>query len=105
MRFAPPLEVINILHKEGARIKAYDPVSMEKAKKIVPYIAFARDPYEAIEGANALVILTEWDEFKTLNFSKIKRLMVNPVIVDRRNMFDPSRMREAGFIYKCMGRG
>jgi len=104
MRFAPPLEVINLLHKEGARIKAYDPASMEKAKKLVPHIAFARNPYEASEGANVLVILTEWDEFKTLNFSKIKKLMVNPLIVDGRNMFDPARMREAGFIYKCMGR-
>ncbi len=105
MRFAPSLEVIDILQKEGARIKVYDPVSMEKAKKIVSHIAFTRNPYEAMEGANALLILTEWDEFKTLNFFRIKKLMINPVIVDGRNMFDPLKMRKAGFIYKCMGRG
>ncbi|NQS88307.1 UDP-glucose/GDP-mannose dehydrogenase family protein [Patescibacteria group bacterium] len=105
MRFAPSLEVIDILQKEGARIKVYDPASMKKAKKLLPHIVFTRNPYDAIEGANALLILTEWNEFKTLNFFRIKKLMINPVIVDGRNMFDPLKMREAGFIYKCMGRG
>ena len=104
MRFAPSLEVINILQKEGAKVKAYDPASMQKAKKLLSNITFARDPYEVSEGANALIILTEWDEFKELDFSKIKRLMVNPVIIDGRNMFDPAMMRELGFIYKSMGR-
>jgi len=105
MRFAPSLEVISILQKEGARIKAYDPASMGKAKGLLPGVVFVSDPYEVSEEANALVILTEWDEFKTLNFLRIKKLMVNPVIIDGRNMFDPLKMKELGFIYKCIGRG
>jgi len=105
MRFAPSLEVISILQKEGAIIKAYDPASMEKAKGLLPGVVFVSDPYEVSEEANALVILTEWDEFKTLNFFRIKKLMVNPVIIDGRNMFDPLKMKELGFIYKCIGRG
>ena len=105
MRFAPSLEVIRILQKEGVQVRAYDPAATEKARKLCPDVNFTRDPYQVAEGANALAILTEWDEFKTLDFSKIKSLMVNPVLVDGRNMLNPVRMRELGFIYQSMGRG
>ena len=105
MRFAPSLEVIRILQKEGVQVRAYDPAATEKARKLCPDVNFTRDPYQVVEGANALAILTEWDEFKTLDFSKIKSLMVNPVLIDGRNMLNPVRMRELGFIYQSMGRG
>ncbi|TET43254.1 UDP-glucose/GDP-mannose dehydrogenase family protein [Candidatus Aerophobetes bacterium] len=105
MRFAPSIQVINLLQKEGSKIKAYDPVAMPNAKLFLNNIEYMRDPYEAASGSDALVIITEWEEFRNLDLRKIKRLLETPVIVDGRNIYDPREMHKLGFIYKSIGKG
>jgi UDPglucose 6-dehydrogenase len=106
MREAPSLDVIAILQKEGVKIKAYDPVAMPVAKTILgSRVEFCEDAYEAARSSDCLVIVTEWNEFKELDFKKIKKLMAQPVIVDGRNIYDPKEMREMGFRYIGIGRG
>jgi len=105
MRFAPSIQVINLLQKEGSKIKAYDPVAMPNAKLFLNNIEYMRDPYEAASGSDALVIITEWEEFRNLDLEKIKRLLETPVIVDGRNIYDPREMHKLGFIYKSIGKG
>jgi len=105
MRFAPSIQVINLLQKEGSKIKAYDPVAMPNAKLFLDNIEYMRDPYEAASGSDALVIITEWEEFRNLDLRKIKRLLETPVIVDGRNIYDPEQMTKLGFIYKSIGKG
>jgi len=105
MRFAPSIQVINLLQKEGSKIKAYDPVAMPNAKLFLNNIEYMRDPYEAASGSDALVIITEWEEFRNLDLRKIKRLLETPVIVDGRNIYDPLEMHKLGFIYKNIGKG
>ncbi|RKY56213.1 MAG: UDP-glucose 6-dehydrogenase [Candidatus Neomarinimicrobiota bacterium] len=104
IRFAPSLEVIKRLQEEGAKIKAYDPAAMEKIKKLFPSVSYENNPYEVAKGSDALIILTDWDEFKNLNLKKIKSLLIRPIIVDGRNIFDPNEMNKLGFLYKCFGR-
>jgi len=104
MRFAPSIEVINLLQKEKAKVKVYDPVAMEKAKMILKDVEYGKNPYQVAEESNALVIVTEWDEFRGLDLAKIKGLLENPVIVDGRNIFDPEKMKKLGFVYKSIGR-
>ena len=105
MRFAPSIQVINLLQKEGAKVKAYDPVAMPNAKLFLNNIEYATGPYEAASGSDALVIITEWEEFRNLDLQRIKRLLETPVIVDGRNIYDPREMQKLGFIYKSIGRG
>ncbi len=105
MRFAPSIQVIKILQSEGAKVKAYDPVAIPKAKPLLNDVEFTSDPYEAASGSDALIIVTEWEEFKKLDLQKIKRLLETPVIVDGRNIYDPPKMQKLGFVYKGMGRG
>jgi len=104
MRFAPSIDIINSLIESGARIKAYDPQAMEKAKAIFKAVEFSKDPYETARNSDALVILTEWDEFKALDLCRIKKLLKNPLIIDGRNIFDPVKMRKLGFKYTSIGR-
>ena len=104
MRLAPSLDVIRPLLKEGAKIRAYDPKAMEKAREYLPDIEYAADPYAAAAGADALLVCTEWDEFKTLDLAKLKSVMGHPTVLDGRNIFDPKRMKELGFTYKSIGR-
>ncbi len=104
MRFAPSIEVINLLQKEKAKVKVYDPVAMDKAKMILKDVEYGKNPYLVAEGSNALVIVTEWSEFRGLDLAKIKGLLANPIIVDGRNIFDPAKMKKLGFVYKAMGR-
>ena len=104
IRSAPSINIIKALLAEGARIRAYDPQAMEKAKEILPEAVFCPDPYAAAEGADALVILTEWDEFRNLDLKKVSKLLTHPIILDGRNIFDPAEMEALGFIYKSMGR-
>lgn len=105
MRLAPSLDIIKELEREGARIRAFDPQAMREAARLLPSVTKCRDPYEAARGADCLVILTEWNEFKELDFARVKRLMRQPVIVDGRNLYDPRRMRRLGFRYVGVGRG
>ena len=104
MRFAPSIDIIKELQKEGAAIKAYDPEAMENARHMLNGVIYCSDPYEAAEGADALLILTEWNEFKTLELKKIKELMKHSLVIDGRNIYDPEEMKKLGFRYISMGR-
>lgn len=105
IRDAPALTVARTLSNQGASVKAYDPVAMENVEKEMPIIELKDNPYDVVEGADVLILMTEWNEFKNLDMSRIKSLMKTPIIVDGRNMYEPEDMREAGFIYRGVGRG
>lgn len=104
LRNAPAIEIVRFLLDEGASVKAYDPVAMEKAKEIFANIKFALTPYDAAEGCDALVILTEWPEFKGLDLERIKLSMNQPLIIDGRNIYDLGIMEKYGFQYISIGR-
>ena len=104
LRDAPSLDVIRALQKEGVLVKATDPAAMENARKLLPDVTFCKDAYETARRADCLVILTEWSQFKTLQWRRIKSLMSHPVIVDGRNLFNPDQMRKSGFRYYSIGR-
>ncbi len=104
IRFAPAIEVIGRLLAEGARICAYDPQAMEKTRAVLPNASYARDPYEAAKGADALLLLTEWEEFRNLNWKRIYDLMARPLLVDARNVLEPAAMKKRGFEYHSFGR-
>ena len=104
MRNAPAEKIIARLLAEGARIKVFDPKSMEKAKEILTDVEYCENPYQAAEGAEALVIITEWNEFKEMDLGRIKDLLHQPIIIDGRNIYDPAKMEELGFTYKSVGR-
>jgi UDPglucose 6-dehydrogenase len=108
IREAPSLRVIHALLQEGARLRLYDPKAMENMRQVFPpqdgRATYCQDPYEAASGAHALVILTEWEEFRALDLSRIRTLMEVPVVLDGRNLLDPESVRRAGFEYVCMGR-
>ncbi len=104
IRNAPALKLIKKLKNDGANIQAYDPQAIENTKKEIPDIKYFDNPYDAIKGTEALVICTEWDEFKKLDLAKIKSLMATPIIFDGRNIFDPAKMKELGFRYYGVGR-
>ena len=104
MREAPAIAVIEQLQKEGAKIKAFDPEAEKTAKKILNDIEYTKDPYSAIKDADALVIVTEWNEFRNLDKEKIKSLLKEPNIVDGRNVYEPKEMEELGFNYIGIGR-
>jgi UDPglucose 6-dehydrogenase len=104
MREAPSIEMIRKLQQEGARIKAYDPQAMENARAILSDVQYCESPYEVAEDSDALVIITEWDEFRNLDLSKVKKLLRQQVIIDGRNIFDPYEMNKLGFIYQGVGR-
>jgi len=104
MRSAPSLDIIAQLQHEGASIRTYDPQAMAVARKMLKGVRFCKNPYEVAQGSDALVIVTEWDEFKNLNLARIRKIMNHPLIIDGRNIFDPATMEEKGFIYKSVGR-
>lgn len=104
MRSAPSIDIIKMLQSEGASIKAFDPVSNEKAQQILKNVTFCKDPYEVAQGSDCLVVITEWNEFKEIDLAKVKDEMANPVIIDGRNIYDPAKMKEFGFIYYGIGR-
>jgi len=106
MREAPALTVIGELIEAGATIRAFDPVAMENAKPLLGKgVTFCESSYDASEGADALLIVTEWNEFRHPDFDRIKRTLKKPVLFDGRNLFEPLQMREKGFIYYGIGRG
>ncbi|MBU1852616.1 MAG: UDP-glucose/GDP-mannose dehydrogenase family protein [Candidatus Omnitrophica bacterium] len=104
MRSAPSIDIINSLKENGAKIKAYDPQAMKKAKTIFKGITFCNDPYQVAKNSDALAIVTEWHEFEVLDLRRIKKLMKNPLVVDGRNVFDPKKMKKLGFKYISIGR-
>lgn len=105
LREAKSLEIARVLIAAGARVRAYDPVAMEGARALLPELELADSAYAAAEGAAALVIITEWNEFKLLNLERVKNLMARPIIFDGRNIYRPERMTQLGFEYHSIGRG
>ena len=104
MRDAPALDIIPALQGMGARIRAYDPEGMQEAGKLLEGVDFCSGPYEAVEGADAVVIVTEWDQFRALDVDRMKLLMRTPVLIDLRNIYRPAEMRARGFTYASVGR-
>lgn len=104
MRFAPSVDIIKELQKEGAKIKAYDPEAMEKSREILDDVEYCRDAYEVAKDADAMVIITEWNEFKELDLKRIKTLMRHHLILDGRNIYSPQSMKKEGFNYISVGR-
>jgi UDPglucose 6-dehydrogenase len=105
MRSAPSIDIIGALQQEGAAIKAYDPVAEENAKKILKGVTYCKDPYAAAKGCDCLLLLTEWDEFKKLDFNKLKSVMKQPVLFDGRNFYHDQNLESLGFEYYGVGRG
>ena len=103
MRDAPSLDIIPALQAKGAKVQAFDPEGHE-ARQMLRDIDFKSGPYEACEGADVLVILTEWDQFRALDLDRVKGLMTSPLVVDLRNIYRPAEMRERGFRYISVGR-
>ena len=104
MRDAPSLMIIPALQDNGAIIRAYDPEGMAQAKSVLENVEFAQSAYAAIEGADALVLVTEWDAFRALDLAKVKQLLKEPVVVDLRNVYRPDEMARHGFTYVSVGR-
>jgi len=105
MRESPAAEIARALLREHATVKGYDPESMNVAAKMLPEIELSKNPYDLAKGCDALVLMTEWNEFKHLDMTEIKTLMRQPVFIDGRNLYEPDPMAEYGFIYRGVGRG
>ncbi|HSW96202.1 MAG TPA: UDP-glucose/GDP-mannose dehydrogenase family protein [Candidatus Saccharimonadales bacterium] len=104
MRDAPAIVVIKALESLGAKIKGYDPISMDNAKRLLPTITLCKDAYEVCQDADAVVLMTEWNEFKELDLKKIKSSLKTPVFIDGRNVYEPEKMKNFGFDYSGVGR-
>jgi len=105
MRDAASIDIAQSLVAAGATVRGYDPVAMDVAGPILPAVKMFDDPYSMADGCDALMVVTEWNEFKQLSLEKIKELLKSPIIFDGRNIYDPKAMKEHGFIYRGMGRG
>ncbi|RKY31788.1 MAG: UDP-glucose 6-dehydrogenase [Candidatus Omnitrophota bacterium] len=105
IRNAPSLDIINNLLAEGAKIRVYDPQSMRKAKEALNNkVTFCKDPYEACQGCECVLVITEWSEFKEIDFAKIKKALKRPIVIDGRNIYEPQKMKKMGFHYVAIGR-
>jgi UDPglucose 6-dehydrogenase len=104
MREAPAIALITALHDLGARVRAYDPAGMEHAKVILPEVTYCDSAYACAENSDAIVIVTEWEQFRTLDLQRLKAIMRRPVMVDLRNIYRPEDMNRHGFVYESVGR-
>lgn len=104
MREAPSLEIIPALQAAGASVRAYDPEGIEEARKLLADVVWCDNAYQTMEGADALVIVTEWNEFRALDLERVRELLASPVLVDLRNIYNASEMQDAGFDYHSIGR-
>jgi UDPglucose 6-dehydrogenase len=104
LRDAKSIEIVSRLLASGASVRAYDPIAMDKARNIFPNIHYGESAYDAAADADAIVIVTEWNEFKQLNLERLKNVMRTPILYDGRNIYEPSRMRRMGFRYNAIGR-
>ncbi len=104
MRDSPSLDILPALQAAGARVVAYDPEGMHEAKHMLPGVELAKDAYAAMDGADCLVIVTEWNQFRSLQLDRVKKLLKSPVVVDLRNVYSPADMKAAGFVYHSVGR-
>src|SRR5215813_8829236 len=104
MRDAPSIPLITALHDLGAKVRAYDPIGMEQAKKVLPELTYCEDAYECAKGADALVIVTEWEQFRALDLDQLKQVMnERPAVVDLRNIYPPQDLVQRGFVYESIG--
>jgi UDPglucose 6-dehydrogenase len=104
MREAPSIPLITALQDMGAKVRAYDPVGMEQAKQVLTDVTYCRGPYDCVDEADAMVIVTEWEQFRALDLGRVSDLMACPVIVDLRNVYRPEDVKKHGFAYTCVGR-
>jgi UDPglucose 6-dehydrogenase len=104
VRMSPAIELCQRLQKEGAKLRVFDPQAMEKAKAVLTNVTYVPDMNDVAEGCDALVIATEWPEFKKLDLERVRRELTHPILFDGRNLFDPAEMEKLGFIYKSVGR-
>jgi UDPglucose 6-dehydrogenase len=104
MRDAPSIAIVTALQDAGARVRAYDPEGMEQAKAVMSDVEYAGDAYACARGADALVIVTEWDLFRALDLGRLKAALAAPVVVDLRNIYRPEEMTRRGFTYVSVGR-
>jgi UDPglucose 6-dehydrogenase len=104
MRDAPSIDIAEELNKQGVKVRGYDPVAMEVARPLLPAVEMFKEVYEMTKGCDALMVITEWNEFKQLDLEKVKGLLKAPVIYDGRNIYDPAVMKELGFKYRSIGR-
>ena len=105
MRDSPAISIINALMDRGMKVRAYDPEGMDEARKVLPTgVEYGAGPYEIAEGADCLVIVTEWDAFRALDLDRLKEILNHPIIIDLRNIYRPDEMEKAGFIYESVGR-
>ncbi len=104
MREAPSIPLITALQDMGAKVRAYDPTGMEQAKPLLSNVAFCKDAYDCAQDASALVIVTEWEQFRALDFARLKKVMARPVLVDLRNIYRSEEVARHGFVYESIGR-
>ena len=104
IRKSPSIDIIKLLLKEGAKIKCFDPLAMKNTRKILPDLTYCQDEYETASDSDALVIATEWNQFRNLDLSKIKKLLKTPILLDLRNLYEPATLKSLGFIYEGVGR-
>jgi UDPglucose 6-dehydrogenase len=104
LRDAPSLDIIPKLQEAGAEVRAYDPAGLEEARKLLPTVTLCANAYEAAAGADGLVLMTEWNQFRNLDLERIKSSLKTPVFVDLRNVYEPARMASLGFRYTSVGR-
>jgi UDPglucose 6-dehydrogenase len=104
LREAPSINIARVLLAAGARVRAYDPAAMERCRTILPDVEYMHDAYEVTAGADALVVVTEWNEFRHLDMARIKQSMRRPIVIDGRNIYDPNTMKAMGFTYRGIGR-
>jgi len=104
IRSAPAIYIIKKLQDMGCKIRAYDPKAMDNAEKTLANVKFCKDAYDAAKGCDCIIVVTEWNEFKELDFKKLKKLVAQPIIIDGRNIYDPSEIKKAGFKYCGFGR-
>jgi UDPglucose 6-dehydrogenase len=105
MREAPSIDIAQKLVASGAKVRAYDPVAVENARALLPEITMFDDPYDMARGSDALILITEWNEFKQLDLVRLRTVMKTPVLFDGRNVYDPLEVRQLGFTYRGVGRG
>jgi UDPglucose 6-dehydrogenase len=104
MREAPSVEIAKVLLAAGAEVRAYDPAAIERSRMLLPGVEYMKDAYQVAAGADAIVLITEWNEFRQLDMARVKQLMRHPVVIDGRNIYDPVAMRKLGFTYRGIGR-
>jgi UDPglucose 6-dehydrogenase len=104
IRKSPAIDIIQLLLKEGAQIRCFDPLAMENSRKVLPTLTYCQDEYETAEHCDALVIATEWNQFRNLDLLKIKKLLKSPILLDLRNLYEPATLKSLGFIYEGVGR-